>query len=92
MLTGLFKKFTGKEKSSKDVAKKRLQFALVYDQLEVNEDILKNLQQDIVNVISNYFIIDKDSLHLDIRKSDDLSDDLSALVFNTPILSAKRKK
>lgn len=88
MLNGLFQKFTGKKKSSKDAAKKRLQFALVYDKLEVSDDILNNLQQDIVEVISRYFIIDKDSLKLDIRRSDDLS----ALVFNTPILSAKRKK
>jgi len=86
MLNGLFRKFTSKEKNSNVTAKKRLQFALVYDQLEVNEDILKNLQQDIVEVISRYFIIDKDSLKLDIRKSEDLS----ALVFNTPILSTKR--
>lgn len=86
MINRWLKKFTGKD-NSKDVAKKRLKFALIYDKLEVSDDMLKNLQQDIVEVISRYFEIDKDALTLDIRQTDDLS----ALVFNTPILSAKHK-
>ena len=89
MKNGFFGKIFGSGKeSSKDIAKKRLQFALIYDKLEVSDEILKSLQQDIVDVISKYFEIDRDSLKLDIEKQDDLS----ALVFNTPILSAKRKK
>ena len=88
MLHGLFRKLTGKDGNSKDIAKKRLRFALVYDKLEVTDEILTDLQRDIVEVISRYFEIDRDSLQLDIERSDDLS----ALVFNTPILAAKRRK
>ncbi|HDL07777.1 MAG TPA: cell division topological specificity factor MinE [Desulfobacteraceae bacterium] len=88
MLNGFLKKFFSKGDSSKDVAKKRLQFALIYDKLEVSDDILKNLHRDIVKAISRYFEIDKDELKLDIRRSDNLS----ALVVNTPILSAKHKE
>ena len=73
--------------NSKGVAKKRLQFTLIYDKLEVSEDILVKLQHDIVNVISQYFEIDKESLKLDLRKSEGTS---VALVFNTAILSTKR--
>ncbi len=87
MLNALFRKVIGKNES-KEVAKKRLKFALIYDKLEVSEDILADLHRDIVEVISRYFEIDHDSLKLDIRRSDELS----ALVVNTPILSAKRKK
>lgn len=87
MLSGLLKRFTG-EKKSKDTAKKRLQFSLIYDKLEVNDTTLTNLQQDIVNVISNYFEIDKDSLELKVKRDDNVS----ALVFNTPILQVKRKR
>lgn len=89
MKNGLLGKIfgTGKE-ASKDIAKKRLQFALIYDKLEVSDDILQSLQKDIVDVISKYFEIDKDSLKLDIERQDDLS----ALVLNTPILSARRKR
>ena len=88
MLNNLFEKFLGKNNKSKDVAKKRLQFALVYDQMEVSEDILKNLQRDVVEVISRYFVIDENSIKLDIKRDKDAS----ALVVNTPILRAMRRR
>jgi cell division topological specificity factor len=87
MLSGLLKRFTGR-KNSKDAAKKRLQFSLIYDKLEVNDTTLTDLQQDIVDVISKYFEIDKDALELKVKRDDDVS----ALVFNTPILQVKRKR
>ena len=87
MLGGLLKRFTG-QKPSKDAAKKRLQFSLIYDKLEVNDTTLTDLQKDIVNVISNYFEIDKNALELKVKRDDDIS----ALVFNTPILQVKRKR
>ncbi len=89
MLDGLFRKILGKSESSKDIAKRRLKFALIYDKLEVSDDILSDLHRDIVEVISRYFEIDKEALKLDIRRADNLS---SALIVNTPILSARRKK
>ena len=85
MIEGLIKKLFAKEKS-KDAAKKRLKLALVYDKLEVSDDLISNLQQDIVDVISKYFVIDKEAIKLDIKRSEDYS----SLVLNTPILSAKR--
>ncbi|MBU1341896.1 MAG: cell division topological specificity factor MinE [Proteobacteria bacterium] len=87
MFSGLFRKFTG-HKASKDTAKKRLQFSLIYDKLEVNDTTLTDLQKDIVAVISNYFEIDKDAFELKVKRDDDVS----ALVFNTPILQVKRKR
>ena len=87
MLHGLLKRFTGRKKSSTE-AKKRLQFSLIYDKLEVNDTILTDLQTDIVGVISKYFEIDKDSLELKVQRDDQVS----ALVFNTPILHVKRKQ
>jgi cell division topological specificity factor len=85
MLNALLKRFTG-HKPSKDAAKKRLQFALVCDQLEVNDSTLKNLQADIIEVISRYFEIDRKSLQLQVQRDKDVS----ALVFNTPILCVKK--
>ncbi|MFN2435485.1 MAG: cell division topological specificity factor MinE [Desulfotignum sp.] len=87
MLSGLLKRFIGR-KNSKDAAKKRLQFSLIYDKLEVNDTTLTDLQQDIVDVISKYFEIDKDALELKVKRDDNVS----ALVFNTPILHVKRKR
>lgn len=87
MLNRLMKKFSG-EKSSKETAKKRLQFALVYDKLEINEMTLESLQKDIVEVISKYFEIDTKSLQLEVQREHELS----ALVFNTPILCVKKNR
>ncbi|OQX10079.1 MAG: cell division topological specificity factor MinE [Desulfobacteraceae bacterium IS3] len=88
MFNDFLKKVMGSSKSdSREVAKKRLKFALIYDKLEVSDDILNALHRDIVEVISRYFEIDHDAFKLDIRRSDDFS----ALIVNTPILSAKHK-
>jgi cell division topological specificity factor len=87
MMQRFFQKLFGKS-CSKDVAKKRLKFALVYDQLEVSDTTLENLQRDIVGVISKYFEIDNTSLKLDIERAGDCS----ALMLSTPIISAKRRK
>ena len=87
MLNELIGKLFGTS-GSKEVAKQRLKFALVYDQLEVSDDTLQNLQRDVVAVISRYFEIDKNSLKLDIQKEGRVS----ALVLNTPIKSVRRRR
>ncbi len=61
---------------------------MIYDKLEVNDTTLTDLHQDIVDVISKYFEIDKDALELKVKRDDNVS----ALVFNTPILQVKRKR
>jgi len=86
-ISRLLRRFTG-QKASKDTAKKRLQFSLIYDKLDLNDTTLTDLQKDIVAVISNYFEINKDSLELKVKRDDDVT----ALVFNTPILQVKRKR
>ncbi len=86
MFNDFLGKFFGRQ-GSKETAKKRLKFALVYDKLEISDDLLNDLQRDVVEVISKYFEIDTSAIKLDIKRSDDLS----ALVLNTPILSAKRR-
>ncbi len=70
---------------SKDIAKKRLQFALIYDKLEVDDGMLASLQRDLVDVITKYFEIDRDNLTLDIQRMDGAS----ALMLSTPILSPR---
>ncbi len=87
MIEGFFKRLFGKEKS-KESAKKRLKLALVYDKLEVSDELISKLQQDIVDVISKYFIVDKEAIKLDIKRSDNFS----SLTLNTPILSARRSQ
>ena len=87
MFDTLLKKILNRA-DSKDVAKKRLKFALVYDKLEVKDDILEDLQRDLVEVINRYFEIDSNGLSLELERADGCS----ALIFNTPILSARHQK
>ncbi len=86
MLYDWLERFFNKSRS-KDVAKRRLQFALIYDKLDVSEEILSDLQRDIVDVISRYFVIDTKALKIDIRREADIS----ALMVNTPLLKAVRR-
>lgn len=88
MINGILRKFffSGKDSTSRDVAKKRLKIALVYDKLDVSDDIMENLQRDIIKVISRYFEIDIKAAILEVERTDD---ELSALTFNTPIIRAK---
>lgn len=84
----LLKKLMNRGDESKNVAKKRLKFALVYDKLEIKEDMLEDLQRDLIEVISRYFEIDRQQMSLDIERSEESS----ALIMNTPILAARHKK
>ena len=87
MINDWLRKILKRDVGSKDIAKKRLKFALICDKLEVSDDVLKNLHRDIVEVITLYFEIDQDAFKLDIRQNKDLS----ALIVNSPIISAKRR-
>jgi len=86
MLNSLFKRFAGHTPGN-ETAKKRLKFTLICDQLEVNDSTLKNLQDDIIQVISRYFEIDREGLQLQFQRDKDLS----TLAFNTPILCVKKE-
>lgn len=87
MLSEFLKRWRSPKPTSSQAAKKRLKFAIVYDNLEVSDEVLDALKMDIIEVISKYFEIDKKGISLEI----DRSDDCSALVLNTPILSAIRR-
>ncbi len=84
----LLKKLMNKGDDSKDIAKRRLKFALLTDKLDIKTDTLGNLQKDLVEVISRYFEIDQESINIDIQRSEESS----ALIFNTPIIAAHRHR
>lgn len=87
MLNDLIKKLRGNKTTSGQTAKKRLKFAIAYDNLEVSDEILDSLKNDIIEVITRYFEIDSKGISLDIDKSEESS----SLVLNTPILAAIRR-
>jgi cell division topological specificity factor len=77
----------GKEgTSSKNVAKERLRLVLVHDRADVSPQLLENLKEDLIKVISNYMEIDEKALEVNL----DTSDNTVALVANIPVIKMRR--
>ncbi|TQQ84129.1 cell division topological specificity factor MinE [Peptacetobacter hominis] len=87
----IFKSFSNK-KTSKDVAKDRLKLVLVHDRMDCSPELIEKLQEEIIEVISKYAEIDRDSLDIKMSKCRGENGDkpVSALVANIPIKSLKR--
>ncbi len=83
------KKLLGKEEvNSKDVAKERLQLVLIHDRIGVSKDVLQDMEDELIAVISKYLEIDEEGLEMDLQQEDDSM----ALVANIPVRSLKKVK
>lgn len=82
-LTRMFSKDNG---ASKNVAKERLRLVLVHDRASVSPQVLQSLKADLIKVISNYMVIDEESLEVSL----DSNDSQVALVANIPVKGMKR--
>jgi len=76
----------GRESGSGKRAKERLRLVLVHDRSSVAPDVLENLKEDLIAVISRYLEIDRDGLEVDLRRSDESV----ALVANIPVRQVLR--
>lgn len=83
----LFNKVWGRESSaSKNIAKERLRLVLVHDRSSISPELLENMKEDILQVISGYMEIDRRGTEVTLN-----SDDKSvALVANIPIIKINR--
>lgn len=83
-----------KKKTSSNVAKDRLKLVLVSDRANCSPEIMEQIKNDIINVISKYVEIDVE--HLDIKidqtDSDTNNGKVPALYANIPIKSMKNGK
>lgn len=86
MLEFLLRVFGKDSVSSKNVAKERLRLILVHDRADVSPQLLEELKEDLIKVISNYMEIDEKSIEVNL----DTSDNTVALVANIPVLKMKR--
>lgn len=87
----LFKLFTRKKETSKDVAKERLKLVLIHDRSNVSPQFLEMVKSEIIKVIQNYMEIDEEALDIQLTKtnSDDGERVIPALVANIPIKGMK---
>lgn len=83
------KNFLGKqEKNTKNVAKERLQLVLIHDRIGVSREVLQDMEEELMAVISKYLEIDEEGLEMDLKQEDDSM----ALVANIPVRSLKKVK
>lgn len=80
-----------KKKSSGTVAKDRLKLVLVSDRTNCSPDIMEQLKNDLINVISKYVEIDTDELDIKITQTEmeGTTEPVPAIFANIPIRNMK---
>lgn len=80
-----------RRKSSGNVAKDRLKLVLVSDRTNCSPDIMEQIKNDIIQVISKYVEIDTDELDIKITQTemDGTTESVPALFANIPIKNMK---
>ncbi len=83
-----------RKKSSGNVAKDRLKMVLVSDRANCSPDIMEQIKNDIINVLSKYVEIDLEGLDIKIEQteSDGANGMVPALFANIPIKDMKHTK
>ena len=87
MMEALMKIFGKKEPSGK-VARNRLKVVLVHDRINISPEIMENMRNDIVKVISRYVDIDMKAMEMSLANDDDSV----ARVANIPVSRMKHDK
>ena len=87
MLDALMKIFGKNEKSSRQIARDRLQVVLVHDRASVSPKIMEQMQSEIIHVVSKYMEINKGAVEISLANDDDSV----ALVANIPVNKMKHK-
>ncbi len=65
---GFLDRLLGREPSSREVARERLQLVLIYDRTGLSPAILDTLRDEIVAVLSRHIEIDRDGIDLSITQ------------------------
>ena len=83
-----------KRKASGSVAKDRLKLVLVSDRAGCSPEIMEQIKNDIIAVISRYIEIDQEGLDIKITQTQSETDNgtVPALYANIPIKDLKAKK
>jgi cell division topological specificity factor len=75
------------EKKSGQIARERMQVVLMHDRLDLTPDIMNDLKNDILAVLSRYMEIDPDSVRVDLEQGKGYT----ALVSNVQIKRVYRR-
>lgn len=75
-----------REASSKNIAKERLRLVLVHDRSSVSPQLLDNIKEDMIEVISKYMEIDHSGMEVNLNSNEQSV----ALVANIPVIKINR--
>lgn len=81
--------FGGSGNSSSEIAKNRLKVAITSDRAVCSPEIMEQMKNDIIEVISKYLDIDTDELDIKLGKTEVGEDTVNALLANIPIKGSK---
>lgn len=79
-MIGLLRRMFG-DKSSGQVARKRMQIVLMHDRIDITPDLMEAVKNDIMAVLSKYMEIDNKSLKVDLEQGKDFM----ALISNVQV-------
>lgn len=84
---GFISNFFKSSESSKDIAKNRLKVAITSDRAVCSPELMEQMKNDIIDVISKYVDIDREGLDIKVTKTelDDESGVVNAVLANIPI-------
>ncbi len=80
-MVSLLRRFFGVDKQSGQVARKRMQFVLMHDRIDITPDLMEAVRKDILDVLSKYMEIDGKSLKVDLEQGKDFM----ALISNVQV-------
>ena len=81
------RKLFGEKESSRDTAKRRLQFVLVHDRASVAPEIMDKIREEIIGVISKYMDINRQNMEITLANGE--KDNSVALVANIHVSRMK---
>ncbi|MGE5629078.1 MAG: cell division topological specificity factor MinE [Solirubrobacterales bacterium] len=84
----IFKLFSSKP-SSKDMAKERLKLILIHDRANVSPELLNQIKEEILQVLSKYVEIDNGEIEVKMTKLDEDEGNSPALIASIPIRNLK---
>lgn len=63
------------------MAKERLQFILVHDRINLSPEEMKNMKEELMDVIHKYLEVDDDNVKMEVNKKEEVM----ALIANFPL-------
>ncbi len=85
-MLSILRRFLG-DRSSGQIARKRMQFVLMHDRVDITPDMMEAVKNDIIKVLSRYMEIDNRSIKVDLEQGKDFM----ALISNVQIKRVYRQ-